>query len=124
MNDVQQLSGDRNNLTNGGGTVNGQGNNNNSSSTNGSANGQTRSQDDAMVGYFFQRPSDPDFAGGQNHYNPNGGSGKQRSTGWGNHHLDHHAMDGNGRSNEELETDFQALALETEVSFFSFVFIP
>lgn len=62
--------------------------------------GATRSQDDAMVGYFFQRPqSDPDF---QN-YN------KQSRWALG----DDSVLEARGTEAPELETDFQALALET-----------
>ncbi|KAG0430079.1 hypothetical protein HPB47_023021, partial [Ixodes persulcatus] len=62
--------------------------------------GATRSQDDAMVGYFFQRPqSDPDF---QN-YN------KQSRWALG----DDSVLEARGTEAPELETEFQALALET-----------
>ncbi|XP_064480664.1 pumilio homolog 2-like isoform X2 [Ornithodoros turicata] len=62
--------------------------------------GATRSQDDAMVGYFFQRPqSDPDF---QN-YN------KQSRWALG----DDSVLEARGTEAAELETEFQALALET-----------
>ncbi|GFW06789.1 pumilio homolog 1 [Trichonephila clavipes] len=61
----------------------------------------TRSQDDAMVGYFFQRPqTDPDF---QNY------SGKQSRWALG----DDSVLEVRGGDSSELESDFQALALET-----------
>lgn len=61
----------------------------------------TRSQDDAMVGYFFQRPqTDPDF---QNY------TGKQSRWALG----DDSVLEVRGSDNSELESDFQALALET-----------
>ncbi|XP_015926794.1 pumilio homolog 2 isoform X2 [Parasteatoda tepidariorum] len=60
----------------------------------------TRSQDDAMVGYFFQRPqTDPDF---QNY-------AKQSRWALG----DDSVLEVRGSDNSELESDFQALALET-----------
>lgn len=60
----------------------------------------TRSQDDAMVGYFFQRPqTDPDF---QNY-------SKQSRWALG----DDSVLEVRGSDAAELESDFQALALET-----------
>ncbi|XP_054722552.1 pumilio homolog 2-like [Uloborus diversus] len=67
-----------------------------------------RSQDDAMVGYFFQRPqTDPDFC--------------HQSYGPPKPHPHHHrwalgddsCLEVRGSDNSELESDFQALALET-----------
>ncbi|XP_076307307.1 pumilio homolog 1-like isoform X5 [Tachypleus tridentatus] len=63
--------------------------------------GATRSQDDAMVGYFFQRPqTDPAF---QNYHN------KQSRWALG----DDSVLEVRACDSTELESDFQALALET-----------
>ncbi|KAG8188945.1 hypothetical protein JTE90_014997 [Oedothorax gibbosus] len=66
--------------------------------------GPRRSQDDAMVGYFFQRPqTDPDFHSSYP-------SLKQHSR-WALG--DDSVLEVRGSENSELESDFQALALET-----------